>query len=98
MEVFQIIGSIKSNNMEFIRTLRERHQTQRQANMEEEAESVIRLADFADSLYIAYDGVPLIPIDKNWTTKEIIQQLSVLRNNYVTCKMQQRSVRLAAML
>ena len=45
--------------MELIRTLKERHQTQRQANIEKEAEYRITVDDFNSNLFIAYDGTPL---------------------------------------
>ena len=72
--------------MEFIRTLREKQRTQRQADIEKNAVALIRVADFADSLYIAYDGTPLVPIEESWTSKEILHELSILRNNYVNSK------------
>lgn len=73
--------------MEFIRTLREKHQTARQADIQQQAEEVIRIADFADSLFIAFNGVPLFPIEESWTSKEILQQLTLLRDNYIKAKM-----------
>ena len=78
--------------MEFIRTIRERQQTKRQAEIHEQAESLITLQDFDDSLYIAFNGTPLAPIDPSWTTKEIIQQLSVFRNNYINSQLKRTSV------
>lgn len=73
--------------MEFIRTIRERQQTKRQAEIERQAEEIITLQDFNDSLYIAYRGTPLAPIDPAWTTKEIVQQLSVFRTNFINSRM-----------
>jgi hypothetical protein len=78
--------------MEFIRTIRERQQTKRQAEIHEQAESLITLQDFDDSLYIAFNGTPLAPIDPSWTTKEIVQQLSVFRNNYINSQLKRTSV------
>ena len=75
--------------MEFIRTLRERHQTARLADIEMQAEEYITLKDFDDSLFIAYNGTPLAPIEPSWTTKEIVQQLSVFRNNFINSRMQE---------
>lgn len=69
--------------MEFIRTLRQKHQTARQADIEQQAEMLITLQDFDKGLYIAYNGTPLAPIDPSWTTKEIVQQLSIFRQNYI---------------
>ena len=73
--------------MEFIRTLKEKSQTKRQAEIEREAEEIITLQDFDNSLYIAFNGTPLAPIDASWTTKEIVQQLSVFRHNFINSKM-----------
>lgn len=85
--------------MEFIRTLREKHQTARQAEIHQQAEDLITVQDFEDSLYIAYNGTPLAPIDSSWTTKEIIQQLSIFRNNFINSRMKEANhPRVAAML
>ena len=84
--------------MEFIRTLREKSRTNRQLEIEKQAEDVISLADFDDSLYIAYAGTPLVPIDPNWTSKEIVQQLSVFRQNFINSKMKENGLRIAATL
>ena len=78
--------------MEFIRTIRERQQTKRQAEIHEQAENLITLQDFDDGLYIAFNGTPLAPIDPSWTTKEIVQQLSVFRNNYINSQLKRTSV------
>ena len=72
--------------MEFIRTIREKQQTKRQAEIERQAEEFITLQDFDNELFIAYNGTPLAPIDPSWTTKEIVQQLSVFRTNYINSK------------
>ena len=72
--------------MEFIRSLREKHQTARENDIALQAKARIRISDFDDSLFIAFDGTPLLPIDKDWTTKEIIQQLSIVRNNYINSR------------
>lgn len=74
-------------DMEFIRTLREKYATQRQDDIMKEAERVIDLSDFQDSLYISYNGTPLIQVEDNWTPKDILQKLSIIRNNYANAKM-----------
>ena len=53
----------------------------------EQAEELIKVKDFDDSLYIAYAGTPLAPIDPSWTTKEIVQQLSVFRNSFINSRL-----------
>ena len=73
--------------MEFIRTLRERSQTRHEEEVQKMSERVITLSDFDSSLYIAYDGTPFVPIDDSWTSKQIVEELSKLRQNYVNAKM-----------
>ena len=89
--------------MEFIRTLfksdPEKQETKRQNTLRQQAEELITVTDFADSLYIAYNGTPLAPIDPSWTTKEIVQQLSIFRNNFINSKMDElHHPRVAAVL
>ena len=85
--------------MEFIRTIREKQKTKRQAEIHQQAEDLITVQDFDDSLYIAYNGTPLAPIDPSWTTKEIVQQLSVFRSNFINSRMKEANrPRVAAML
>jgi hypothetical protein len=75
--------------MEFIRTIREKSQTKRYASIVEEAERLITLDDFDDSLFIAYNGVPFVPIEKQWATKEIVEKLSELRHNYANARLKE---------
>lgn len=72
--------------MEFIRTIKERYATQRQDDIAKEAEEIIQVSDFADNLYISYNGTPLIQIEDNWTPKDILQKLSVIRHNYINSR------------
>ena len=73
--------------MEFIRTIKEKSQTKKQEAIAKLAEDLITLQDFDNSLFIAYDGTPLAPIDTSWTTKEIIQQLSIFRHTFIDSRM-----------
>lgn len=75
--------------MELIRTIREKSQTKRYASIVEEAERLITLDDFDDSLFIAYNGVPFVPIEKQWATKEIVEKLSELRHNYANARLKE---------
>lgn len=89
--------------MELIRTLfktdPEKQETKRQNTFRQQAEELITVTDFADALYIAYNGTPLAPIDPSWTTKEIVQQLSIFRNNFINSRMKEANhPRVAAML
>lgn len=72
--------------MELIRTLREKAQTKQMEDFNKMAEEFITLSDFDGSIYIAFQNVPLIPINVAWTTKEILEELSKVRNNYVNAK------------
>lgn len=78
--------------MEFIRTFREKHQNARQASIREEAERLITVDDFAGSLFIAYNGVPFVPIEKQWATEEIIKKLTELRTNYTNARLKERGL------
>lgn len=72
--------------MEFIKTFRERQQTKRQEDIRKQSEELITISDFADKLYIAYNSVPLVLIEPGWTTKEMIEKLTEIRNNYINSK------------
>lgn len=73
--------------MEFIRTLREKSQTKREEEVQKMSEQVITLSDFDSSLYIAYNGTPFVPIKEEWTSKEIVEELSKLRQNFINAKL-----------
>ena len=73
--------------MEFIRTLREKSQTRRQEEICKMSEEVITISDFDSSLFIAYNGVPFVPIEESWTSKDIVNELSKLRQNYINARM-----------
>ena len=75
--------------MEFIRTLREKNQTKREEDIRKQAEDLITLSDFDSSLYIAYQGTPLVPIKEEWTSKEIVQELDKIRQNFINSKIKQ---------
>lgn len=40
------------------------------------------MKDFENELYIAANGVPLLPIPNDWTASQILDKLSNLRNGY----------------
>lgn len=85
--------------MEFIRTIREKQQTKAQEAIAKQAEDLIRVQDFDHNLFIAYNGTPLAPIEPSWTTKEIVQQLSIFRNNFINSRMKDAGLtRIAAVL
>jgi hypothetical protein len=72
--------------MELIRTIREKSQTRKQQELHRQAEDIITLSDFDHSIYIAYAGTPLVPVKEDWTSKEIVQKLSEIRQNYINSK------------
>lgn len=73
--------------MGFIKSIKQKYQTQRENEINDRAESLITVIDFAGDLYVAYSGIPLIPIDRKWTSKEILDELSLVRQNYVNSQM-----------
>ena len=72
--------------MELIRTLREKSQTRKEEDIRRLSEELITLADFDSSLFIAYQGTPLVPIEESWTSKEIFEELNKVRQNYIKSK------------
>lgn len=77
--------------MELIRTIRNRQQTKKENEIHCQAEELITLSDFDSNLYIAFAGTPLVPVNDNWTAKEIVQELSKLRQNFINAKTKNRS-------
>ena len=84
--------------MEWMKSFREKSQTKRQEAIRIQAEDTICLTDFANELYIAYNGTPLVPINKEWTSKEILEELNKRRQNYINSRMQESCSRIAAVL
>ena len=85
--------------MEFIRTLREKSQTRREEEIHLMAEELIRLKDFKDTIYIAYQGTPLVPVKEEWTSREIVQELAKVRANYIDAKLREQGLpKIAAVL
>lgn len=73
--------------MELIRTIREKQQTRHQEEIHRQAEELITLSDFDSNLYIAYAGTPFVPVDESWTSKQIVQELSKLRQNFINARL-----------
>jgi hypothetical protein len=78
--------------MELIRTLREKRISAHQNDLQQQAIDLITLADFDDKMYVAFNGMPLVEIEPQWSVKEILQQLNIIRQNYVNCQMKNRSI------
>ena len=70
--------------MELRRTIKKKIVSSKEKSMDLESRSVIRVKDFDNELYIAVNGVPLLPIDSNWTASQIIDRLNDLRDGYMT--------------
>jgi hypothetical protein len=51
--------------------------------MLQESRMAIRVKDFENELYIAVDGVPLLPIPNDWTAAQILEKLGNLRDGYM---------------
>ena len=43
----------------------------------------IKVKDFENELYIAIDGIPLLPIPNDWTASQILEKLNGLRAGYM---------------
>ena len=85
--------------MDFFKTLKEKSRTQKKAFIEKQAEDMITLSDFDNGLFIAYGGTPFIPIESSWTSKEIVDELSKLRTNFINSRMKEEGLtRIAAVL
>ena len=78
--------------MELIRTLREKSLTKRQEEIQRMAEEIITLSDFNTSLFIAYEGTPLVPIKEEWTSKEIYEELTKVRQNFINSKKKEQGI------
>ena len=88
-----------SGDMELIRTLRNKRQTSLQQDIMRMAEDYITLSDFDNSMYISYNGIPLVPIEQDWTVPQILEKLSEIRQNYVNAKLKENNLpKIAAML
>lgn len=75
--------------MEWIKTFREKQQTSKQNNITMQAHDAICLEDFDGKIYIAHNNVPLVPVEDNWTPKDIIKKLEETRTGYINYKMKQ---------
>ena len=62
-------------------------QTRREDDFHRQAEDFITLSTFDSSLFIAYQGTPLVPIENDCTTQQIVEKLERVRQNYVNSKM-----------
>jgi hypothetical protein len=85
--------------MELIRTLREKSQTRKEEEIRTIAADKISISDFDNNLYIAFDDAPLVLLDENLTCKQIVGELSRVRENYINSRLKDEGLpRIAAVL
>ena len=75
--------------MKLIQTLKEKSQAKKKKEIQRQAEEVITLSDFDSNLFIAYNGTPFVPIKEDWTSKQIIEELAKLRQNFINAKLKE---------
>jgi hypothetical protein len=69
--------------MELIRNIKLKRLSMKQKSMFQESRMAVRVKDFENELYIAIDGLPLLPIPNDWTASQILERLNNLREGYV---------------
>lgn len=85
--------------MELFRTIREKSQTRKEEEIRVIATERISISDFDNQLYIAFDGAPLVLLDENLTCKQIVGELSRVRENYINSRLKNEGLpRIAAVL
>jgi len=85
--------------MELFRSLREKSQTKKEEDIRHMATDRISISDFDNNLYIAFDGAPLVLLDENLTCKELVGELSKVRENYISSRLKDEGLtRIAAVL
>lgn len=62
---------------------KQNRQEAKERELTRQARQRIGVQDFEKKLYIAVDGTPLVPIEPQWTTKDIIEHIDNMRSNYV---------------
>lgn len=75
--------------MELIRSLKNNYHEKLKKSILDDAVNNITVSDFDDKLYIAYNAVPLIPIEENSSAKAILMKLDETRKNYINSKMKE---------
>ena len=85
--------------MELFRTIREKSQTRKEEEIRVIATERISISDFDNQLYIAFDGAPLVLLDENLACKQIVGELSRVRENYINSRLKDEGLpRIAAVL
>lgn len=82
--------------MKIFETIKQKRKAAKEQAIYGRAEEIIRIADFDNNLYIAFAGTPLIPIGKDYTSIQILEELYKLRSNYINTHLKRPNI--AAML
>lgn len=77
--------------MNFFSNWKENQKAKQQLGIKEEAIARITLTDFDNKIFISIGGIPLIEMDKEWKTEEIISKLTTLRTNYVNSQVKENN-------
>ena len=72
--------------MELFDNFKKKRQESKERELRKQARLRIGIEDFNNVLFISIDGTPLVPIEPEWTQKEILEHLEKLRNNYINSR------------
>lgn len=75
--------------MGLIRFIKEKDKNRKIDLIKVQAVDSITLLDFESVMYIAFNGIPLIPVEEDMTPKEIIEELHKVRNNFINAKIKE---------
>ena len=73
--------------MEFLNNLKQKIQSRREQEAKRMASSFITLSDYDGKLYISFQGNPLMDINENMSTSDILSKLKEIRDNYIYSKL-----------
>ena len=72
--------------MKLINAIKDKYHSRVEQDIQYQAENTITLTDFCGKIFFAYLGVPLIPVEGDWTEEKIMAELSAIRQNYINYK------------
>ena len=72
--------------MDFFKAIKDKYNNKRKDEIKKWSEKIVTVNDFAGNLYITFNGTPLVPIEDNWTSEDILKELSKIRCNYIVSK------------
>lgn len=75
--------------MGLIRFIKEKDKNRKIDLIKVQAMDSITLLDFESVMYIAFNGIPLIPVEEDMTPKEIIEELHKVRNNFINARVKE---------